>query len=102
MTPTEIVAVVGAILGGPAAVGAVKAWERVKTRELATEADEHKECREEVRVLRTDVGTLRSKVDACETKHAASSAKVDALDILVHILVREVRGRDTDRPEPAE
>lgn len=102
MSTTEIVAVIGAVLGGPAAVGAVKAWERVQTKRIEAEAeedeDDHAECKREVRGLRQDVSALRSSVDKCEMKHSIALAKVDALDTLVHILVREVRGHDTDPP----
>lgn len=112
MSTTEIVAVIGAVLGGPAAVGAVRAWERVQLKrvEAEDESDEHADCRREVAQVRQrlddqsqEVSTLRTAVDKCETKHAIALAKVDALDTLVHILVREVRGHDTDPPpNPAE
>lgn len=107
MTAGEIGAVVTAFVAAPLWQGAVKAWERVQLKRAASEADDHQECREEVRALRGDVSQLRTSIAACETKHATSEAKVNALDTLVQILVQRMDGarplRDTDPPgAPAE
>ena len=108
-----------ALASGAFPVALVKIWDRYQGRRHAAEQGElgrvheaHAECREEVAALRnriddqsTEIATVRLSVVACETKHAAAEAKVNALDTLVQYLMRQSRTHDTDPPpgmEPAE
>lgn len=112
MSTTEIVAVIGAVLGGPAAVGAVKAWERVQTKriEAEDESGEHAECRREVAQIKATAGQLAAEVSrlsqdvaTCRDEHKTTRAEAASLRAVVDILIREVRGHDTDPPNaPAE
>jgi chromosome segregation ATPase len=94
-------------------LAAVKAWERVQARRTQAaeragkrEHDDHRECREEVAELRSEVTTLRVSVVACETKHDAAQREVGTLRSLVEYLGERLTRveRDSQRPtvEPAE
>jgi seryl-tRNA(Sec) selenium transferase len=105
------VSIVVGVVSAPATIAAVKAWERWAARRahadasaLGLEAEAHRECREEVGELRTELDGLRVSVSKCESKHESAQREVGTLRSVVDVLVDRITRLEhpTDRPPPME